>query len=137
MTKILGVSMIALTLAACAPNNTVSSLEMDFAPASPLGARITGSGTLVASSSGNSRIRLELRGLPVSSDLGAGVFVGSCTNQGHIRIELPNLRSDSAGNATLESSFKNGTTPAQAYVNVFQKTQAAGYGTVLACANLK
>ena len=137
MTKILGLFTIALTLAACAPNNSLSSLEMDFAPATPLGARITGSGTLLASSSGNSRIRLELRGLPASANLGAGVFVGSCTNQGHLQIQLPDIRSDNAGSATLESSFKNGMTPARAYVNVFQKTQAAGYGTVLACANLK
>ena len=137
MKKLLNLSMIAIALAACAPSTNVSSLEMDFAPATPLGARITGSGTLVSSTSGTSRIRLELRGLPANSSLGAGVFVGSCTNQGHLRLELPDLRSDGGGNATLDTNFKNGTTPAQAYVNVFQKTQADGYGTALACANLK
>ena len=137
MKKFFGLSAIVLALAACAPSSNVSSLEMDFAPATPLGARITGSGTLVSSTSGLTRIRLELRGLPANSSLGSGVFVGSCTNQGHLRIELPDLRSDGGGNATLDTSFKNGNTPSQAYVNVFQKTQADGYGTALACANLK
>ena len=70
MKKIIAISTIAL-LAACAPASTTSSFDMDFAPASPLGARITGSGTLAASSSGVSRIRLELRGLPASSSLWA------------------------------------------------------------------
>jgi hypothetical protein len=137
MKKIVGLSVMVVALAACAPNSNVSSLEMDFAPATPLGARVTGSGTLVSSTSGTTRIRLELRGLPASSSLGAGVFVGSCTNQGHLRIELPDLRSDAGGNATLDTSFKNGIAPTQAYVNVFQKTRADGYGTALACANLK
>lgn len=137
MKKFFSLSIIAIALAACAPSSNVSSLEMDFAPATPLGARITGSGTLVSSTSGTTRIRLELRGLPANSSLGSGVFVGSCTNQGHLRIELPDLRSDAGGNATLDTSFKNGLIPTQAYVNVFQKTQADGYGTALACANLE
>ena len=136
MKKIIAISTIAL-LAACAPASTTSSFDMDFAPASPLGARITGSGTLAASSSGSSRIRLELRGLPASSSLGVGVYVGSCTNQGHLVIALPDVRTDVGGNSSLDSNFKNGILPAQAYVNVFQKTAAAGYGTVLACANIK
>jgi hypothetical protein len=137
MKNFLSLTAIALTLAACAPNNTISSLEMDFAPATPLGARITGSGKLISSTNGTSQIRLELRGLPANSNLGTGVFVGSCTNQGHLQIELPDIRSDAGGNATLNTSLKNGITPVQAYVNVFQKTQADGYGTALACANLK
>jgi hypothetical protein len=137
MKKVLSISIFAFVFAACAPNNTISNLEMDFAPASPLGSRVTGSGSVVSSSSGNSRIRLELRGLPASSSLGTAVYVGSCTNQGHLSLALPDVRSDAAGNASLETSVVNGTIPTQAYVNVFQKTRAEGYGTALACSNLK
>jgi hypothetical protein len=132
------VALFATSLfVACAPNNPVSSYSLDFAPASPLGARVTGNGNLVVSSSGSSRIQLELRGLPASSALGAAVLVGSCTNQGHVIVRLPDVSSDGAGNAKLDSSFKNGVVPTQAYVNVFQKTAGNGYGTALACANLQ
>jgi hypothetical protein len=132
------VALFAATVfAACAPNNPVSNYSLDFAPASPLGARVTGNGNLVVSSSGSSRIKLELRGLPASSSLGAAVLVGSCTNQGHLILELPDVSSDAGGNAMLETSFKNGIVPSQAYVNVFQKSAANGLGTALACANLQ
>jgi hypothetical protein len=132
------VALFAATLfIACAPNNPVSSYSLDFAPANPLGARITGNGNLVVSSSGSSRLQLELRGLPANSSLGAAVLVGSCTNQGYVIVQLPDVSSDVGGNAKLDSSFKNGVVPSQAYVNVFQKTAANGYGTALACANLQ
>jgi hypothetical protein len=137
MKNTLAALFAASLFVACAPNNPVSSYSLDFAPASPLGARVTGNGNLVVSSSGSSRIQLELRGLPASSSLGAAVLIGSCTNQGHVILQLPDVSSDSGGNAKLDSSFKNGVVPAQAYVNVFQKTAANGYGTALACANLQ
>jgi hypothetical protein len=127
----------AIAFVACAPNNPVSSYALDFAPSSPLGARITGNGNLVVSSSGSSRLQLELRGLPASSVLGVAVLIGSCTNQGHVIVALPDVSSDVGGNAKLDSSFKNGVVPSQAYVNVFQKSAANGYGTALACANLQ
>jgi hypothetical protein len=132
------VALFAATVfVACAPNNPVSSYSLDFAPASPIGARVTGNGNLVVSNNGSSRLQLELRGLPASSVLGAAVLIGSCTNQGHVVVQLPNVSSDSGGNAKLDSSFKNGVVPSQAYVGVFQKTAANGYGTALACANLQ
>ena len=137
MKKILAVSITAILFASCAPSSNIPTLEMDFAPASPLGARVTGSGTLVSSTSGSTKVRLELRGLPANSSLGAGIHLGSCTNQGPLAITLPDLRTDSGGNTSLETSFKNGVLPAQAYVNVYQKTQADGYGTALACGNIK
>jgi hypothetical protein len=137
MKKTIAALFAATAFVACAPNNPTSSFGLDFAPASPRGARVTGTGTLVVSSNGSSRIQLEVRGLPASSSLGAAVLVGSCTNQGHVVQTLPDLSSDSSGNAKLETSFKNGVVPSQAYVNIFEKTTANGYGTPLACANLQ
>ncbi len=137
MKKILAASVTAFLLASCAPNSNAPSLALDFAPAAPLGARVTGSGSVVGSGSGSSKVRLELRGLPANSSLGAAIYAGSCTNQGHLMASLPDLRTDAGGNATLETNLKSEALPAQGYVNVFQKTQADGYGAALACGNIK
>lgn len=137
MKKILIALFAAPLFVACAPNNPLASYALDFAPASPIGARVTGNGNLVVSSNGSSRVKLELRGLPANSKLGAAVLAGSCTNQGHVVLGLPDLGSDTNGNAMLETSFKNGVMPTQAYVNVYQKAAGDGYGAALACANLQ
>ncbi|MFN3266015.1 MAG: hypothetical protein ACK41E_04160 [Deinococcales bacterium] len=137
MKKVFFALCIAPLFVACAPNNPLSSYSLEFAPASLIGAQITGSGKLVVSSNGSSRVKLELRGLPASSKLGAALLAGSCTNQGHIVLNLPDLSSDANGNGTLETNFKNSVMPTPAYVNVYQKAAADGYGAALACANLQ
>ncbi len=137
MKKVLGIGLAALAFVGCAPASNLSSYGLEFAPASPLGAQVTGTGSYVSVADGKSRVKLELRGLPANAVLGSALMVGSCTNQGHIAAAMPDIRSDANGNATLETTVRNGLLPVQAYVNVYQKTQADGYGTALACANIK
>jgi hypothetical protein len=132
------VSLVALGFAACAPiANTRSSTALKFAPVSPLGSSIAGSGSVVVSGDGNTVYRLELQGLPASATLGAGVYVGSCTNQGHLKFALPDVRSDASGNATLETRVVTGNLPAKAYINLHQRTAEQGFGAALSCANIQ
>jgi hypothetical protein len=132
------VSLLAVSLAACAPGVTPrSSLELKFAPASAAGSGITGTGSVVASSDGNTVYRLELRGLIANGKFGAGVYVGSCTNQGSLRFALPDLQADANGNATLETRVTTGNLPTKAYINVHQRTAEQGFGAVLSCANVR
>jgi hypothetical protein len=134
-------ALLALTLAACAPLNirNASSLDssLQFTPASPLGAKVAGTGKVVTTGEGMTMYRLELQGLPASTNLGAGVYVGSCTNQGQLSFALPNLQSDASGNAVLETQLLTGSLPAKAYVNVHQKTAELGFGAALGCANIR
>jgi hypothetical protein len=129
-------SIIALTLASCAPGSrNLSSNDVAFVPASS-GASLQGSGSIVSSSGGMTTLRLQFSGLPANATLGTGIYVGSCTNQGHLKIATPDITSDASGNGTLETTITNGALPAQAYLNVHQKASSAGYGTAIACANL-
>jgi hypothetical protein len=131
-------ALLALTLAACAPGATTrSNLELKFAPASAAGSRITGSGSVVSSSDGNTVYRLSLQGLIANAKFGVGVYVGSCTNQGNLKFALPDLQADASGNATLETQVTTGSLPAKAYVNVHQRTAEQGFGAALSCANIR
>jgi hypothetical protein len=127
-------SIVALTLASCAPaSRNMSSSDVAFVPAR--GASLQGSGS-IASGNGSTTLRLQFSGLPANATLGTGIYVGSCTNQGHLKIATPDITSDASGNGTLETTIMNGTLPAQAYINVHQKASEAGYGSAIACANL-
>jgi hypothetical protein len=129
-------SIVALTLASCAPAaRNVSSSDVAFVPARGASASLQGSGS-IASGNGSTTLRLQFSGLPANATLGTGIYVGSCTNQGHLKIATPDITSDASGNGTLETTIMNGTLPAQAYINVHQKASGAGYGSAIACANL-
>jgi hypothetical protein len=130
-------TLALLCLAACAPTARPSSLDLTFAPASPLGARVKGTGSLYNAGDGTTTYRLSVEGLPVNATLGAGVYVGSCTNQGELRFALPNLQSDASGAATLEARVPTGTLPLKAYINVHQRSAEQGFGAVLGCANVR
>jgi hypothetical protein len=132
------VSLLALSLAACAPGVTPrSSLELKFNPASTAGSGITGTGSVVASSDGGTVYRLSLSGLIASAKFGAGVYVGSCTNQGTLKFALPDIQADASGNATLETRVTTGNLPTKAYLNIHQRTAEQGFGAVLSCANIR
>jgi hypothetical protein len=129
-------SLLALSLAACAPTTVRSSNELRFAPSS-LGSKVSGTGSVTASSDGNTTYRLSLQNLPANATLGVGVYVGSCTNQGELKFALPNLKSSATGEATLEANLSTGTLPVKAYINVHQKSSEQGLGAALGCANIR
>jgi len=137
MKNVLALAALALSFAACAPTAQPSSFDASFAPASPLGAKVTGKARLDNAGDGTTTYRLTLQGLPASTTLGMGVYNGSCTNQGDLKYALPNLSSDSSGNATLEVALKTGSLPIKAYINVHQRSAEQRFGAALACANIR
>lgn len=137
MKNLFTLAALALSFAACAPTAQPSSFDTTFAPASPLGASIAGFARLSNAGDGTTTYTLTLQGLPVNATLGTGVYSGSCTNQGSLKYALPNLKSDSSGNATLEVAVKTGSLPIRAYINVHQRSAETGLGAALACANIR
>lgn len=137
MKNVLALATLALSFAACAPTAQPSSYDTTFAPASPLGAKVIGQARLSNAGDGMTTYQLTLQGLPVSATLGTGVYVGSCTNQGNLKYALPDLSSDSSGNATLTVALKTGSLPIKAYINVHQRSAETGLGGALACANIR
>lgn len=137
MKNVLALAVLAISFAACAPTAQPSSFDTTFAPASPLGAKISGTARLSNAGDGTTTYTLTLQGAPASATLGTGVYVGSCTNQGVIKYALPNLQSDASGNATLTIALKTGSLPIKAYINVHQRSAETGLGAALACANIR
>ena len=137
MKNVLALAALALSFAACAPTAQPSSFDASFAPASPLGAKVSGQARLNNAGDGMTTYQLTLQGLPASATLGMGVYNGSCTNQGDLKYALPNLSSDASGNATLEVALKTGSLPIRAYINVHQRSAETGLGAALACANIR
>jgi opacity protein-like surface antigen len=137
MKNLFATAALALVFAACAPSAQTSNADLSFAPASPLGASVTGTGSVFNAGNGTTVYRLQLEGLPANAALGVGVYVGSCTNQGQLQYALPDLQTDAAGKATLETRIATGTLPAKAYINVHQRGAAQGFGGALACANVR
>ena len=137
MKNVLALTILALSFAGCAPTAQPMSFDASFAPASPLGAKISGQARLSNAGDGTTTYQLTLEGLPASATLGMGVYVGSCTNQGNLKYALPNLSSDASGNATLEVAVKTGSLPIKAYINVHQRSAETGLGAALACANIR
>jgi hypothetical protein len=137
MKNLLALTILAISFAGCAPTAQPSSVDTSFAPASPLGAKVSGKARLSNAGDGTTTYQLTLQGLPASATLGIGVYAGSCTNQGVVKYALPDLKSDSTGNATLEVAVKTGALPIKAYINVHQRSAATGFGAALACANIR
>ena len=137
MKNVLALAVLALSFAGCAPTAQPSSYDTTFAPASPLGAKVSGKARLSNAGDGTTTYQLTLKGLPASTTLGMGVYVGSCTNQGNLKYALPNLSSDTGGNGTLEVALKTGSLPIKAYINVHQRSAETGLGAALACANIR
>ena len=137
MKNVLALTALALSFTACAPTAQPSSFNATFAPASPLGANIAGKARLNNAGDGTTTYTLTVQGLPVNATLGMGVYSGSCTNQGSLKYALPNLKSDSSGNAALEVALKTGSLPIKSYINVHQRSAETGFGAALACANIR
>ena len=137
MKNALALAVLALSFAACAPTAQPSSIDATFAPASPLGATVVGKARLSNAGNGTTTYTLTVQGLPVNATLGIGVYSGSCTNQGSLKYALPNLKSDSSGNAALEVALNTGSLPIKSYINVHQRSAEQSFGAALACANIR